>query len=37
MGVMADVVVEGSWRETKAEESVTAACQPAMRDTTREG
>jgi hypothetical protein len=36
IGMMADVVVVGSWLETKPEGSVTAVYQPAMRDTTCE-
>jgi hypothetical protein len=34
MGVSADVGVLGRWRDTKAEGSEEAACQPATRDTT---
>jgi hypothetical protein len=32
--VSADVGVLGRWRDTKAEGSEEAACQPATRDTT---
>jgi hypothetical protein len=34
IGVMALVEVVGSWRETKFEGSLKAACHPRMRETT---